>query len=391
MNFKRRSIIMMILVFSSLFVLGAQTRPSIAIRALSGGSGNDGELIAVMLSTQRVIQNNFTITDGASDYEITGTIVRDGLGHIAHIVIYRGGTEIGRESLFYRAFIEVSAYMPTIAASLARSADSSIAAPSNVRSLPQAPEAPAVATAPVVTPPPRPATPAATPPVSTPPPAPTQRLPLPTQRVPAPQPDTGADEESTRRGPPTPMTFYTGAFLGLSGIGLEVSWFPSNRGLHWLGFRYSLSSWNGGSDWERESGHFSWNSHARFQGHNAHGAVNNFGATGKFRIGMFNLNLNFGYSVGSLNFDEYDYQDKITVQGFHWGTDFGMGMGPGIIFLTLHGSVLFGGGFDVWAQNTDVGIYNTPYHVGWFELNSASYVNFGVCYRIGFGAKPPRE
>ena len=383
---KRRAIIMVILIFSSLFVLGAQTRPSIAVRALSGGSGNDGELIAVMLSTQRVIQNNFTITDGASDYVITGTIVRDGLGHIAHIVIYRGGTEIGRESLFYRAFIEVSAYMPTVASNLARLADSSIAAPSNARSLPQAPEAPAVAAAPPA-PAPRPVTPpAATPPMSTPAPAPTQRLPLPTQRVPVPQPDTGEEEESSRRGPPTPMTIYTGAYLGIWGIGLEAAWFPHNGGLHWLGYRLGFGSWRGGSSWDIWAAPGSLAASNFTETHNGYGSVFTVGPMAKFQMGMFDLGLHFGFATGGLNFDEYNVTEYMSVRGLYWGTDLGMQLGPGVIYATINGTVMWAGDHNKINRN----IYAHGQQREFFLWNTY-HINLGVGYRIGFSQKPPRE
>ena len=94
--------------------------PTLQIKNFPGGSGADGRNIALLLAAQDLIRDNFTLVGENARFTISGEIHREGLGHTAIFILSEAEREHGRESIWFRDFVELPVYMPTITGMLIR-------------------------------------------------------------------------------------------------------------------------------------------------------------------------------------------------------------------------------------------------------------------------------
>ena len=379
----RKAIILAAIILVGFSALEAQNAMStLAIKEFSGGSGYDAGNIAAMLAGQPAILDNFILVkDGSqAEYFIEGEIQRVNL---AQTVIFtakraRDNATLGTESLSYRAFIEVGAFMPTIAAHLARMIDHSIVVHDNLLPLPKA-EAPAIVRAP----PPRVTVPSSRP-------QPAQAIAHEPDDAPEPTGDREAQMIDFRNN----KLFFSG-WLGFSvmkvapAVALEaelrfVPWFGLKVQFGGVGFNdtiaYEYGWWSGGiyyhNYWEEGDGNF--------------GALLLLAPELSFRIGIAELNIFIGpaFSWSKRDSDRNNMYSDLNGRyfGFLTGIEIGWKVGVGSLFVAINGGFLG-------CTNTD-NIKESLYRYGFpnieYPINRAA-ASIGIGYRFGLGKIKEQE
>jgi hypothetical protein len=134
--------------------LGAQIKPTLVIRNLTGGSGYDGRTIAGVLARQPLVLNTFTLVTGGDDpdYAISGSIRREGIRYAVALTIVnlRTGVELGQADFSYRDQVEITALAAAAARALTEAVLPEIAPPPElIEPEPAAPEEPVIPEEPI--------------------------------------------------------------------------------------------------------------------------------------------------------------------------------------------------------------------------------------------------
>jgi hypothetical protein len=333
-----------------------------------------------------------------AEFVIGGEINREGLGYTAKFVLVKAqdGTVLAEETLYYRDFLEVSAYMPGIADSLARKAVPGIP-PARTALLPR-PELPVPAARvappePVKPAPKEPAKPVVTAPVET-PPKPAAAVPAKTEpaiEVKAPAGD--VDPNVWRN-----KLFYLGIWTGYDFMGGgmsvagELDWRPSR----FFGFKMGLGSASYKAEFWQESSYYvsygypSYNGYWMFNGssedyQSENGLLYYFAPRVNVAMRRSNLGLTAGYALINVKYPEassfFNNDDNSTVtHGGIFGVDLEVKAGPGMFFATLNGIVTFSGS----ERNFSNGSYRERMY-----CYGATSVHIGVGYRFGIVNKKP--